>query len=76
MEIQNPNFQEFKGYIFKIMGGSDKQGFPMKQGDLTPGRVRLLMHRGTPAFVDMEGVMENAGVNLFEAALSVPTFLF
>ncbi|XP_059076265.1 small ribosomal subunit protein eS6-like [Cryptomeria japonica] len=28
------------------MGGSDKQGFPMKQGDLTPGRVRLLMHRG------------------------------
>ena len=24
--------QEFKGYIFKIMGGQDKQGFPMKQG--------------------------------------------
>lgn len=21
---------EFKGYIFKIMGGNDKQGFPMK----------------------------------------------
>ncbi|GLJ49778.1 hypothetical protein SUGI_1057140 [Cryptomeria japonica] len=41
---------EFKGYIFKIMGGSDKQGFPMKQGVLTPGRVRLLMRRGTPCF--------------------------
>lgn len=38
--------QEFKGYVFKIMGGCDKQGFPMKQGVLTPGRVRLLLHRG------------------------------
>ncbi|XP_026434519.1 40S ribosomal protein S6-like isoform X2 [Papaver somniferum] len=34
------------GYVFKIMGGCDKQGFPMKQGVLTPGRVRLLLHRG------------------------------
>ncbi|GER34464.1 40S ribosomal protein S6 [Striga asiatica] len=24
--------EEFKGYVFKIMGGCDKQGFPMKQG--------------------------------------------
>ena len=39
-------WQEFKGYVFKIMGGCDKQGFPMKQGVLTPGRVRLLLHRG------------------------------
>jgi small subunit ribosomal protein S6e len=38
---------EFKGYVFKIMGGQDKQGFPMKQGVLTPGRVRLLMSRNT-----------------------------
>ncbi|CAL9206631.1 unnamed protein product, partial [Musa hybrid cultivar] len=38
--------EEFKGYVFKIMGGCDKQGFPMKQGVLTPGRVRLLLHRG------------------------------
>uniref|UniRef100_A0A453AG91 40S ribosomal protein S6 n=1 Tax=Aegilops tauschii subsp. strangulata TaxID=200361 RepID=A0A453AG91_AEGTS len=38
--------EEFKGYIFKIMGGCDKQGFPMKQGVLTSGRVRLLLHRG------------------------------
>ncbi|KAG6717467.1 hypothetical protein I3842_04G101600 [Carya illinoinensis] len=37
---------EFRGYVFKIMGGCDKQGFPMKQGVLTPGRVRLLLHRG------------------------------
>ncbi|KAJ8749639.1 hypothetical protein K2173_026288 [Erythroxylum novogranatense] len=32
------------------MGGCDKQGFPMKQGVLTPGRVRLLLHRDTPCF--------------------------
>jgi ribosomal protein S6E (S10) len=23
--------EEFKGYVFKIMGGQDKQGFPMRQ---------------------------------------------
>ena len=26
---------EFKGYVFHIGGGNDKQGFPMKQGLLT-----------------------------------------
>ena len=36
--------------MFKIMGGQDKEGFPMKQGVLTNGRVRLLMHRGDPCF--------------------------
>jgi len=34
---------QFKGYIFKITGGNDKQGFPMKQGVLTNTRVRLLL---------------------------------
>jgi len=37
---------EFKGYIFKITGGNDKQGFPMKQGVLLPHRVRLLLSKG------------------------------
>jgi small subunit ribosomal protein S6e len=36
----------FKGYVFKITGGNDKQGFPMKQGVLTSQRVRLLMAEG------------------------------
>lgn len=45
----SPFSQEFKGYVFKIMGGCDKQGFPMKQGVLTAGRVRLLLHRGKKA---------------------------
>jgi len=38
---------EFKGYILRISGGNDKQGFPMKQGILCNHRVRLLMKGGT-----------------------------
>jgi len=37
---------EWKGYIVRISGGNDKQGFPMKQGILTNGRVRLLLSKG------------------------------
>jgi small subunit ribosomal protein S6e len=42
--------QEWKGYIVRITGGNDKQGFPMKQGILTTNRVRLLMARGTSCY--------------------------
>ena len=38
--------EEFKGYVFKVMGGQDKQGFSMKQGVLTQDRVRLMMSKG------------------------------
>jgi len=41
---------DWKGYILKIMGGQDKQGFPMKQGVLVPGRVRVLMKPGDQCF--------------------------
>ncbi|KAI8797036.1 40S ribosomal protein S6 [Biomphalaria glabrata] len=37
---------EWKGYVVRISGGNDKQGFPMKQGVLTTGRVRLLLSKG------------------------------
>ncbi|KAI9931338.1 hypothetical protein ASPWEDRAFT_123797 [Aspergillus wentii DTO 134E9] len=37
---------EFKGYLLKITGGNDKQGFPMKQGVLLPTRTRLLLSEG------------------------------
>jgi len=37
---------EFKGYVFKITGGNDKEGFAMKQGILTTQRVRLLLAKG------------------------------
>lgn len=29
--------EEWKGYVLRISGGNDKQGFPMKQGVLTNG---------------------------------------
>ena len=32
----------FKGYVFKITGGNDKQGFAMKQGIMANGRTRIL----------------------------------
>ncbi|OON14183.1 ribosomal protein S6e [Opisthorchis viverrini] len=38
--------EEWKGYVVRITGGNDKQGFPMKQGVLTTGRVRLLLSKG------------------------------
>merc|ERR1740127_274608 len=41
---------EFKGYIFKITGGNDKQGFPMLQGVLSNQRVRLLFKKGMKCF--------------------------
>jgi small subunit ribosomal protein S6e len=41
---------DFKGYIFRISGGNDKQGFPMKQGVLTQNRVRILMSDGHSCF--------------------------
>ena len=37
---------EFKGYVLRITGGNDKQGFPMKQGVMHPTRVRLLLSAG------------------------------
>jgi small subunit ribosomal protein S6e len=41
---------EWKGYIFRITGGNDKQGFPMKQGVLLPYRVRLLLSDGQSCY--------------------------
>ncbi|KAL8445773.1 hypothetical protein Emag_005009 [Eimeria magna] len=42
--------EEFKGYLFRITGGNDKQGFPMMQGVLTNHRVRLLFRTGMKCF--------------------------
>jgi small subunit ribosomal protein S6e len=37
---------EWKGYVLRVTGGNDKQGFPMKQGVLSNIRVRLLLSKG------------------------------
>ena len=42
----DPLGDEWKGYIVRITGGNDKQGFPMKQGVIVPTRVRLLLSDG------------------------------
>ena len=38
--------EEWKGYVVRISGGNYKQGFPMMQGVLTHGRVRLPLSKG------------------------------
>ena len=38
---------EFEGYIFRITGGNDKEGFAMKQGVLTTQCVRLLLDKNS-----------------------------
>jgi len=45
-----PFGDEFKGYVLRITGGEDKQGFSMKQGVLTHGRVRLLLKKGMSGY--------------------------
>ncbi|XP_013398529.1 40S ribosomal protein S6 [Lingula anatina] len=41
---------EWKGYVVRISGGNDKQGFAMKQGVLTNGRVKLLLGKGQSCY--------------------------
>ncbi|MCO5584897.1 hypothetical protein L7F22_038829 [Adiantum nelumboides] len=41
---------EFKGYVVRIGGGNDKQGFPMKNGVLVPNRVRLLLGENSSCY--------------------------
>jgi len=46
---------EFAGYVFKIMGGNDKQGFTMKQGVLINKRVKLLLGKGHSCYRPRRG---------------------
>lgn len=45
-----PLGDQFKGYVLRITGGSDKDGFPMKQGILTNTRVRIMLRPGVVGF--------------------------
>ena len=40
----------FGGYLFKITGGFDKDGFAMKNGILTQSRKRILLSKGKTGF--------------------------
>lgn len=46
---------QFKGYTFRLKGGSDKDGFPMVQGVLAASRVSLLIKRGAKGFNAFRG---------------------
>lgn len=41
---------EFAGYIFKITGGSDSDGFGMKRGVLTKSKLKLLLKEGSSGY--------------------------
>ncbi|KAI5165104.1 small subunit ribosomal protein S6e [Nematocida sp. ERTm5] len=41
---------EWSGFLLQLTGGTDKQGFPMKPGVMTPDRVRLLLKKGDTGF--------------------------
>lgn len=41
---------DYKGYVFKITGGNDKQGFFMKQGIMHAGRTRILFKKAGKGF--------------------------
>lgn len=62
---------EWKGYIVRITGGNDKQGFPMKQGVLQPSRVRLLLSDGHSCYRVRRPVSASASLSV--AALLAPT---
>lgn len=47
--------ETYEGYVFRITGGSDKQGFPMKQGVLVNSRVKLLLARGAIGYQAWRG---------------------
>lgn len=38
---------DWKGYVVRIAGGNDKQGFPMKQGVLTNSECPNIINQNT-----------------------------
>jgi len=55
-EIDGASFgAAFKGYVFRIKGGADKEGFPMIPGVLAASRVALLIKRGNHGFNTFRG---------------------
>jgi len=50
-EIEGDIISElFDGYVFKVQGGFDKDGFAMKNGVLTQGRRNIMLQKGNKNF--------------------------
>jgi small subunit ribosomal protein S6e len=65
---------EWKGYVLRISGGNDLQGFCMMQGVLTNTRVRLLFKDGMPNYKERRsGVRKRKSVRgcIVDSQLSV-----
>lgn len=55
-EVEGHHFgEEYNGYVFRIHGGSDKDGFPMMHGVFSDSRVDLLLKRGYTGFQAFRG---------------------
>jgi len=46
----DPLGPDYKGYVFKVTGGCDQEGFPMMQGILDKKRVRLLLNKDSGCY--------------------------
>ena len=42
--------EAYKGYVFQVTGGIDRDGFSMYQGVLVNGRVRILLREGSKGY--------------------------
>merc|ERR1719169_28122 len=60
---------EFAGYLFRLKGGSDKDGFPMVQGVLANARVALLLRRGAVNFNAFRGCNVAADIACLNAVV-------
>jgi small subunit ribosomal protein S6e len=55
-EVEGASFgEQFSGYVFKLRGGQDTEGFPMMYGVAAPARVSLLLKRGAVGFQNFRG---------------------
>jgi small subunit ribosomal protein S6e len=55
-EVDGSSFgEEFEGYVMKMRGGQDTEGFPMMYGVGAPARVSLLLKRGAVGYQAFRG---------------------
>ena len=57
--------EAYKGYIFRITGGNDKQGFQMKQGIMSNTRTRILFksRKSTASLSRLKSIFNNSSPN-------------
>uniref|UniRef100_A0A2I3SQ29 40S ribosomal protein S6 n=1 Tax=Pan troglodytes TaxID=9598 RepID=A0A2I3SQ29_PANTR len=61
--------EEWKGYVAQISGENYKQGFPMKKGVMTHGRVRLLPRRTGERKKEVCGCIVDANLSILNLVI-------